>query len=61
MSDSASSYSHESIRKTVHDGAVVFRASAALVEQAAVTAAREGMSLSELMRAALRRQLREAA
>jgi predicted HicB family RNase H-like nuclease len=61
MSDSAPSHSYDSLRKPVHDSAVVFRVSAALVEQAAVSAAKEGMSLSELMRAALRRQLREAA
>jgi predicted HicB family RNase H-like nuclease len=45
----------------VHDRTVAFRVNVGLFAQAEAAAGREGMSLSELMRAALRRELREAA
>ena len=45
----------------VHDMTVRFRANNSLVASAAEKARREGMTLSELLRAALRREIREAA
>jgi predicted HicB family RNase H-like nuclease len=45
----------------VHDRTVAFRVKVRLLARAEAAAGREGMSLSELMRAALRRELREAA
>ncbi|SEQ47403.1 ribbon-helix-helix protein, CopG family [Sphingobium sp. YR768] len=45
----------------VHNSWVKFRANDALVAQAALKARREGMSLSELMRHALRKEVREVA
>ncbi|KQS04525.1 hypothetical protein ASG11_09910 [Sphingomonas sp. Leaf357] len=55
------SSSPESGRSFVHDGKVHFRANSDLIARAEAFADREGMSLSELIRAALRRELREAA
>jgi len=52
---------HESARTSVHDRTVAFRVNAGLLAGAEAAAGREGMSLSELMRAALRRELQEAA
>lgn len=49
-----------SSRQIVHDRSVYFRANGRLVSQAEAVAAQQGMTLSELMRAALRRQLRDA-
>lgn len=49
------------MRTAVHDTVTVFRANKRLVEKAAAKAEREGMSLSELMRQALRREVKEAA
>ena len=49
------------MRQPVHSALVRFRANEALVAQAEAKARREGMTLSELMRHALRREVREAA
>ena len=49
------------MRESVHCHTVTFRASPAIVASAEAKARREGMSLSELMRHALRRELRDAA
>lgn len=49
------------MRHTVHDGRARFRISDNLREEAQRRAARDGMSLSELIRSALRRELRDAA
>jgi Fe-S cluster assembly ATPase SufC len=46
------------MRSPVHDAPVHFRANAGLIAAAQAKAEREGMSLSELMRAALRREVR---
>lgn len=48
-------------RAQVHDAAVYFRVNKVLLATAEEKARREGMSLSELVRHALRRELREAA
>lgn len=48
-------------RSPVHDGTVFFRVNKALLASAEERARREGMSLSELLRHALRRELRDAA
>ena len=48
-------------RGAVHDATVRFRVAQSLLASAEVKARREGMSLSELLRHALRRELREAA
>lgn len=48
-------------RRIVHDKPVNFRVNAALLAQAEKVADQEGMNFSELMRHALRNQLREAA
>jgi len=48
-------------RAPVHDAAVRFRIAESLLVSAEAKARREGMSLSELLRHALRRELREAA
>ena len=45
----------------IHDTLVRFRVNEALVASASEKARREGMSLSELLRHALRRELKEAA
>lgn len=49
------------MRQTVHSAVAQFRVSETLLAAAEEKARREGMSLSELMRAALRREVREAA
>lgn len=49
------------MRQFVQNRGVHFRANAALLEQAEQVAQREGMSVSEFMRLALRRAVREAA
>ncbi|QHD65767.1 hypothetical protein GS397_00895 [Sphingobium yanoikuyae] len=49
------------MRGNVHDTAVRFRANNALIVAATQKARREGMSLSELLRHALRKEVREAA
>lgn len=49
------------MRSNVHDTMARFRVNEALLSAAEEKARREGMSLSELMRHALRRELREAA
>jgi predicted DNA binding CopG/RHH family protein len=49
------------MRSNVHDAAARFRVNSDLLTAAEAKARREGMSLSELMRSALRRELREAA
>lgn len=46
------------MRENIHDMAVRFRANNALIAAATLKAQREGMSLSELMRHALRREVR---
>lgn len=43
----------------VHDQTARFRVSSTLLEAANAKARREGMSLSEMMRAALRREVRD--
>jgi len=48
-------------RGTIHDAAIRFRVAEKLLASAEEKARREGMSLSELLRHALRRELREAA
>jgi hypothetical protein len=45
------------MRFPVHDVPVHFRASSGLIAVAQLTAQREGMSLSELLRAPLRREI----
>jgi hypothetical protein len=47
-------------RSSVHDSVVRFRVNEALVASAEVKARREGMSLSEFLRHALRRELRRS-
>lgn len=49
------------MRFPVHDSTVRFRVNQTLLAAAAAKAEREGMSLSELMRAAVRRAVKEAA
>ena len=49
------------MRTDVHNTAVRFRANDALVAAAVEKARREGMSLSELLRHAVRKEVREAA
>ena len=49
------------IRALTHDRPVYFRAHSSLVIAAEEKARREGMSLSELLRAALRDKIRETA
>jgi predicted HicB family RNase H-like nuclease len=51
----------ETMRRYVHSTPVHFRADPQLVADAEAKARRDGMSMSELMRAALRREVREAA
>lgn len=46
---------------SVHDTTVRFRVNAALVAAAEAKARREGMNLSEFLRHAVRREVREAA
>ena len=46
-------------RNTVHDAAIRFRVHDALLASAEAKARRDGMNLSELMRHALRRELRD--
>lgn len=48
-------------RAPVHDAAIRFRVNEALLAQAESCARRNGMTVSELLRNALRRELREAA
>lgn len=48
-------------RKRVHGSLARFRVSDGLLAEAERKAEREGMTLSELMRAALRREVREEA
>ncbi|AYJ86903.1 ribbon-helix-helix protein, CopG family [Sphingomonas paeninsulae] len=49
------------MRRIIHTTPVNFRADPNLIAAAEAKARREGMSMSELMRAALRREVREAA
>ena len=49
------------MRQQVHDQSVHFRANSAIVAALSAKATRQGMSLSELLRAAARREVREAA
>jgi hypothetical protein len=49
------------MRRQTHDATVYFRAPSHIVAAAEERARREGMSLSELIRHALRRELKEAA
>lgn len=49
------------MRGQIHNAAVRFRVSDTLLAAASAKARREGMSLSELLRHAVRRELREAA
>ncbi|WP_165363550.1 hypothetical protein [Sphingobium cupriresistens] len=49
------------MRENVHDTAVRFRANNSLIAAASLKAQREGMSLSELMRHALRKEVRGVA
>lgn len=49
----------DATRAPVHDAAIRFRLAESLLASAEKTARREGMSLSELVRHALRRHLRE--
>jgi len=49
------------MRAAVHDVPVSFRASAAIIAAAETKARRQGMSLSEFMRAAIRREVKDAA
>ncbi len=49
------------MRSFVHDAAVRFRVNGELLAQAEAKARREGMGLSEFMRAAIRDKVREAA
>jgi hypothetical protein len=48
-------------RTAVHDRTVSFRANADMVASAASLARREGMSLAEFLRSAVRRELKDAA
>lgn len=48
-------------RQNVHDMPVSFRVNSAIAEAAAKKAEQEGMSLSELIRHALRREVKKAA
>ena len=48
-------------REPVHDAAFRFRVNEALLAAAEVRARQDGMTLSELIRHALRREIREAA
>ena len=45
------------MKPSVHDGVVKFRVNEALLAQVVTHARREGMTLSELVRAAIRREL----
>jgi hypothetical protein len=49
------------MRASVHDSVAKFRVNEGLLAAAEAKARREGMSLSELMRHALRREVREPA
>jgi predicted HicB family RNase H-like nuclease len=49
------------MRAHVHDQAVRFRCNAALVRAAEAKARKNGMSLSELLRGAVRKELQEIA
>ncbi len=49
------------MREHVHDTTMRFRANSVLAQQAEQVARREGMSVSEFIRFALRRAVREAA
>ncbi|WP_157098677.1 ribbon-helix-helix protein, CopG family [Novosphingobium rosa] len=49
------------VRAPVHGAAIRFRVAESLLASAEEKARREGMSLSELLRHALRRELREVA
>lgn len=49
------------MRANIHDAAVRFRVNETLLSAAESKARREGMSLSEFLRQALRRELKEAA
>lgn len=49
------------MRSQVHDRQIAFRAPAWMLERAEATARREGMGLSEFMRAAIRDKMRDAA
>jgi predicted HicB family RNase H-like nuclease len=49
------------MRRIIHTTPVNFRADPGLIAAAEEKARRDGMSMSEFMRAALRRELREAA
>jgi len=49
------------MRRQTHDANIYFRAPSSILAQAEAKARREGMSLSELIRHALRRELRDAA
>jgi len=49
------------MRPSVHDSVVRFRVSEGLVSAAEAKAREEGMTLSELIRQAVRREVREAA
>lgn len=49
------------MRSQTHDAAVRFRVNAALLASAEKSARKQGMSLSEYLRAAVRDKLREAA
>ena len=49
------------MRYPVHDSVIRVRINEALADAAAEKAAREGMTLSELVRHAVRREVREAA
>jgi len=48
-------------RVTVHDRAITFRANAAMVASATDRARREGMTLAEFLRSAVRRELKDVA
>jgi predicted HicB family RNase H-like nuclease len=49
------------VRNCVHDEVIKFRVSGVLLADAEAKARREGMSLSEFVRQAVRREVREAA
>jgi predicted DNA binding CopG/RHH family protein len=49
------------MRGSVHDSRIFLRANDALIAEAKAKADREGMTLSELVRQAVRREVREAA
>ncbi|RYY15741.1 MAG: ribbon-helix-helix protein, CopG family [Alphaproteobacteria bacterium] len=57
----AASNSTVPVKATGHDRVVSFRVRSSLIAKAEKVAADRGMGLSELMRAALRRELRRAA